>query len=100
MRGTPCAICRTVHGPKQAHRFPKTLPPVTSAPVTPIAKEAERQVSQMANARTRDAAALANVDNSPTTYRHRDAEKRRAYMRALMAGRRAARRALRAGGKA
>lgn len=128
MSRTPCEICRVVHGPKQAHVFPrdnheKVFPhPVkleaarkptkgmvavakdmlqfSKASTSPIATEAQRQIEVVANARTRDAARLANVDNSPTTYRHRDPEKRRAYMRGLMTRRRAARRALRAGGKA
>lgn len=94
MSRTPCEICGVEHGPKQAHVFPKTRPSV----VSPIATEARRQVEVVANARTRDAARLANVDNSPTTYRHRDPEKRRAYMRALMTRRRAEARARRAAG--
>lgn len=95
MSRTPCEICGVEHGLKQAHVFPKTRPSV----VSPIATEARRQIEVVANARTRDAARLANVANATTTYRHRDPEKRRAYMRALMTRRRAARRELRAGGK-
>jgi hypothetical protein len=100
MSRTPCSICGTKHEAHQGHVFPREDRSSSSA----IAREVDRAVEAVANARTRDAArvanGVANTTGESLTYRHRDVEKRRAYMRELMTKRRAARRAARAAGKA